>query len=686
MNPEELPTWTPFLKRALLFRDLSSEDLDKVAARLKPLSLPKGATLYTRGDAGDAFYLVTSGQVRLLSERGGREVITAFLGRGDALGELSLLTGEPRSVTVKLDTTSEFLVLSKKEFEEIVRENPTILIHLSRIIAQRLLHTTKTHAPAQPKSQQQLLVWASALEESARVLFMVHVALNLVEESRKRILLVDMTPNAGALAKAMGMRPVLTNESMFREQDLRDPGVLRNLVSEHPSGLSVMSLPPSVLGGRLYRGIFLLMNLLRDNNDFVLIAIGDQLGDVERSILEEADAWGVVGSTPRLDAFHKLESSLSTLGEGSRKVLRIWLGDLPPTETAWLRRSELFRVPWSQDLCSEYERGISAFSAMERFPHSMRALRRLARRFAGLSIGLAMGSGAALGYSLIGVLKGLRRANIEVDMVSGTSIGSLIAGYYALGMDIEAIEKIALGVDKAWVYENLFWDLTLPRAGIFGGVTLHRFIKSYFGDKEFHELEIPFACVATDIETGEGVVLREGRVADAIRASCGIPLLFAPYHHQGRFLVDGGLVDPVPVRVVSQMGADLLISINLTMPAAQRKSAVRERRSTAFSQLANLQAIKDLAISEALQAPNMLEILFQMIYTMEYEISQSRVGVADVVIQPELGAFSWTELHRAREIIEMGERAAEESVPKIKAMLPYFANYCVMPMKPWKAF
>src|SRR5208282_852779 len=100
MNPEEIPSWATFLKRTLLFRDLVPDQLWEVAARLKALSLPKGATLYSRGDPGDALYLITSGQVRLLGERSGQEFVIAFLGRGDALGEMSLMTGEPRSVTV----------------------------------------------------------------------------------------------------------------------------------------------------------------------------------------------------------------------------------------------------------------------------------------------------------------------------------------------------------------------------------------------------------------------------------------------------------------------------------------------------------------------------------------------------------------------------------------------------------
>lgn len=694
MNTEEIPEWIPFLKRSILFRDLVSEDLEKLARKLQPLSLPKGATLYSRGEPGNAFYLITSGQVRLLSERGGREVVTAFLGRGDALGEISLLTGEPRSVTVRLDTSAEFLVLAKKDFEEVVRDTPSILVQLSRMIAQRMLNTQDGStqaavAAAGATDRQELVMIVNALEAPARSLLTMHLALSMVDQTRRRVLLVDMSPDTGAVAKAMGLKPVLTSETMLREQDLRDPAVLRNLVSEHPSGLEVMSLPPSVLGGRLYRGIFLLMNLLRESHDYVLVAAGRDLGDVEKSILEEADQWVLMGSAATAGAFRALELEMSRAAPTPRRTVKVWVGPPETVSAHGLHREGAVTIPWSDELAAEFGRGVSPYQILEKHPKTRRGVDRLARRVARLSVGLAMGTGAALGYSLIGILQGLKKSGIEVDLVAGTSIGSLIAGFHALGMEPEEVASLATQVDKAWVYENLFWDLTLPRSGLFAGTTLHRFIRSYFGNREFHELELPFACVATDIETGEEVVLREGRVADAIRASCGIPLLFAPFHHEGRFLVDGGLVDPVPAKVASQMGADLLISINLTMPAGQRRTAVRERHDAAvLGRIADLQKLKDLTLPEALKAPTMFEILFQMIYTMEYEIAQSRVDLAHVVIHPDLSGFHWTEMHRAKDLIEMGERVAEESVPKIKALLPFFAGYCKLPVRkqPWKTY
>lgn len=681
MNPEEIPQWVPFLKRTLLFRDLSAEELERVAVRLQPLSLPKGSTLYSRGDAGDAFYLVTSGRVRLLADRSGREAVTAFLGRGDALGELSLLTGEPRSVTVRLDTTSEFLMLSKQDFEDVARQNPSILIHLSRIIAQRMLRSQRVTDPA-ASGRQQVLVLASALDGPLWPLFAVHLGVGLMEETRKRVLWLDMGPQCGAVAKALGMKPVLTSEAMLRESDLRNPEVLVHLTAEHPSGLRVMSLPPSVLGGRLYRGIFLLVNLLRDLHDFVLISIGGGPGDVEKSILEEADQWVLLGHPAGLHAFHKLEEELGRGSVGSKKRLSVWLGSGAQAQEDALPAEGLSVVPWPDELTVRYARGASPFQVLEGFPRSRRALRRLVRRLGGMSVGLAMGSGAALGYSLIGVLKGFKRAHIDVDLVAGTSIGALFGGFYAMGMEPEEIEVLAARVDKAWIYENLFWDLTVPRSGIFAGTTLLRFIRSYFGEREFRQMDLPFACVATDIETGEEVILRDGKVAEAIRASCGIPLIFSPFHHAGRYLVDGGLVDPVPVRAVSQLGADILLSVNLTLPASERKGPVRRRhqaRMQSLVELATLGSIKELALPPALRAPNMLEVLFQMIYTMEHQIARSRQDLVHVCVQPELSTFSWTELHRAREIIDAGERAAEQAIPKIKALLPYFSDTCKVP-------
>src|SRR5205807_901365 len=139
-----------------------------------------------------------------------------------------------------------------------------------------------------------------------------------------------------------------------------------------------------------------------------------------------------------------------------------------------------------------------------------------------------------------------------------------------------------------------------PHSGFLAGQTLSAFLRSVIGTTEFDQLLIPFAAVATDIRSGHEVVLTEGRVADAIRASTSLPIVFRPFLHKGRYLVDGGLVNPVPTSTVAKMGADVLISVNLTAKPSVRRGLGRFRRNVPL-----------------LRAPSMFEIFFKMIYTMQ---------------------------------------------------------------------
>ena len=676
MTPEEILSWEPFLKRIPLLAGLSSSEISRVASRMQLLSLPKGSTLYSQGDEGDALYIIASGQARKIAHDQGGETVIGFLGRGDTLGEIGLLTGERRTSTARLDTTCEFLKLLRKDFEEVLRENPSILLHLSRTISRRLVENAK--APQKVRTGgPQMIVLNAALSRGERLLFALHLSLRLMEQTRRRTLLVDMGPDAGAVVQALGLKPAIITEALLREVNLRDPAGIRALVQEHPSGLDILSLPAGNLGGRLYSGIYLFLNFLRDAHDLVLVNLGNELGDVERSVLAEADQAVLVGAEALRPQFRQMQSEIGALVD-QKKMLQVWLGEVDPEAPVFSFGAQQIALPWSEAVVDAFERTGSPHQALEAEPKAMQGLERLARKLGGIKVGLALGTGAALGHSMIGIMKVFKRERIPVDIIAGTSVGALVAGFIALGMEPEEIEEIALRIDKAWVYENLFWDMTLPRSGLFAGQSLLRFIHSYFGTKEFGDLEIPFACVATDIETGEEVVLREGHVAESIRASCGLPLIFKPLHLNGRYLVDGGLVNPVPTRVIAEMGADIILAVSLTMPAGERNVASKKKPhadpKSLFHLPVDLQSIKDFAMPDALKTPNMLEVFFQMIYTMEYEIAQSRTSPAHVVIHPDLAGFSWTELHRAKDLIAMGERIAQAYAPQIKALLPYFSE------------
>jgi NTE family protein len=352
-----------------------------------------------------------------------------------------------------------------------------------------------------------------------------------------------------------------------------------------------------------------------------------------------------------------------------------------PSETVWLTPDGVEdpsltappeqRVWWPVELVQEFVRTGSPYECVQSRPRANAEIERLARRLARLRVGLAMGAGSALGYALIGVLKVLEREHVPLDIVAGTSMGAIVGAYHAAGFSAADIEKEALKIDKAAIYETIFWDVAVPRSGLLSGTSLLRFFRSHLGYQEFKDLRVPFACTATDIETGEEVVLSKGHVAEAIRASMSIPLLFQPYPYGGRYLVDGGLVHPVPTRVLSRMGADVLLSVNLTLPAGERKP-LHDRQEDAADRLASLLPLK---------GPNVGDIFFKMVNTMQYQIARGQMDIAHVTIEPELRPFHWTEFHRAKELIEEGERACELALPKIKKYLPFFANYCRYPLK-----
>ena len=184
-------------------------------------------------------------------------------------------------------------------------------------------------------------------------------------------------------------------------------------------------------------------------------------------------------------------------------------------------------------------------------------------------IGLALGGGSARGWAHIGVIKALTEAGIHIDYVAGTSIGAVVGSVYASGR-IATLEDVALQLDWKKVVNLL--DIVFPKSGIIDGNKITEFIREQVKTKTIEELPLPFAAVSTDLATGREVVIREGDIIEAVRASVSVPGVFTPISRAGLFLLDGGLVNPVPVSVVREMGADFVIAVDLNHDIFSKKS------------------------------------------------------------------------------------------------------------------
>ena len=262
-------------------------------------------------------------------------------------------------------------------------------------------------------------------------------------------------------------------------------------------------------------------------------------------------------------------------------------------------------------------------------------------------IGLALGSGAARGLAHIGVLAVLEKEGIPVDMIAGTSTGAAIGALYAQGKDAGQIKELAL--DLSWKKLAPLVDPSLPKTGFIKGKKIKDLLALFIGgDTKFSDLKIPLACVATDIVTGEEVIIDQGLVLEAIRASISVPAIFTVVKWGGRYLVDGGLVNPVPVSVVKRMGADFVIAVNVMPDVTDRAHR---------------------ADKEGLKEPNIINIIMQSIYIGTHSLVKSSLEGANIVIEPRVAHIGAGDVLRAQECILQGELAAQSFVPEIKRKL-----------------
>jgi NTE family protein len=290
------------------------------------------------------------------------------------------------------------------------------------------------------------------------------------------------------------------------------------------------------------------------------------------------------------------------------------------------------------------------------------------------TLGLALGSGSARGWAHVGVLQALAEENIVPDLVAGCSMGAMIGASFAAGR-IEQLEIWALALKWKGVLGLL--DVGL-RGGLIKGDRLLDFFHGQCAAGQFSELLLPFAAVATDLASGEEIWLRNGKVSDAVRASCTVPGLFRPVLHNGRYLVDGSIVNPVPVSLCRAMGADVVIAVDLGSDrerrfVTNRVAPINSGRSRLFSALLPWRGngADTLTHRAAMPSPSMADTLLGAIDIMQEAIAQRRLAIEppDVLLSPRLGLIGPFEYHRAALAIAEGRNAVAQMLPAIRIAL-----------------
>ncbi|WP_200918325.1 patatin-like phospholipase family protein [Jeongeupia sp. HS-3] len=246
-------------------------------------------------------------------------------------------------------------------------------------------------------------------------------------------------------------------------------------------------------------------------------------------------------------------------------------------------------------------------------------------------VGLALGGGAAKGFAHIGVIKMLEANGIHVDTVAGTSAGSVVGGLYASGMDAFALQEKSFGLDEAQIR-----DVSLLRGGIIKGQKLQDFVNQLVGNRPIDKFTKPFGAVATELDTGKRTVFVRGNAGQAIRASSSIPGVFEPALISGKRYVDGGIVSPVPVDAARELGADLVIAVDISAKAGGK-------------------------------APSgLIGTVNQAVVIMGQKLGEQELARAEIVIRPKVGKIGPTDFDQKNQAILEGEKAALAAIPHIK--------------------
>lgn len=634
-----------FLRKAPLFASLSEEELLQVCRGLECKRIPRGTVICMEGEPGDAFYIIRAGAVLVYTACDGAERRLNELHRGDCFGEMALLTGEPRSATVRALLDVDLFVLPKSSFEGIIHEHPPVSMYLSRLLSHRLI---KAKSPLLEALSPFAYSVIGSEKKVGTTTFIREVAKILSSEVKKRVLVVDL--EGEGKRGAVGLtRICIPDSQLLDEIDSRYREFFCQCWFHHPSGYILFS-PPSFEIKRAipHFGIRLsfILGILREKFDYIIFDLPPILQPLSRRVLRLSDrVLYVVADTPEgIEGAKKKLMEIKKAAGDSPSVIQVGLSHL--ADTPRLRRfavKDMLEVPEMPEIWVEPQGSTAARDQAK----GIMGPRRVAREMGRVRIGLALGAGGARGWAHLGVLQALEEEGIPIDMIAGTSIGSLVGAVYAkTGSFKESYQLISSSFRSKGSARKTFFDYSfLPLRGFIKGNRALEMLRENLEGADFLGLRIPLAVVATDIATGEEVILDSDSVAAAVRASIAMPGVFEPLKLKGRWLVDGAVVNSVPANILIRRGMNYVIGVFLS-----------SRRSKAEW--------------NPIKGPYIINVLTRTYDIVRSQTSEILSELVNVAIYPAIDDFRWDDFHRVEELVGIGREATHSVMDRIKALLP----------------
>ena len=549
-----------------LFVGLGPTAVDEILALMHPRRFETGEFICREGEPGESLFLIQTGVAEVVIKGEGERALVARCRRGDLIGEMSLVTGEPRSASLVACVPTEALELRREVFLPLLSRYPVILSNLCRVLSRRLARTTERLVAGRRGEALALVAGPAGAG------FLPDVIEETRAASPRNVAAIDL--------------PHHDLERFLTELD--------NLLSTH--------------------GTVVTMTDLEHENFPLLLLYMDRVV----ALVTETEARRLATLVDkRSDNVQVVLLGAKTGAQGPVLGLHV-AGTLDPASRA--------NSAW------------------------------LGRHISRTKIGLALGAGGAKGYAHIGVLQALEEAGYVVDYVAGTSIGSMVGAWLAMGMTAAEIEATMRHVYSPENVDQLF---KLSSSGLSSGVDLqHRMCRETTLDRSFAELALPLVVMAADLIGREATAIREGPVWEALVASTTVAGFFPALEKEGQRLVDGVALIPVPSGAVSASGADITVSVNLmnreTMPAWPGKPAPPSRATR--------------------RGMGMLDTLLEVMDLAQLDASLRHAAEADVVISPRFGPSTWRDFHLADLFVTAGRAAAQEQLATLRSLVrPQFA-------------
>lgn len=656
------------LEEIPVFSSLTVPERKLIEKKARLIEYKRGDLVYSEGTPADAFFVVVSGRFRVFTHGRGDQTLLELY-RGDHFGETSLLTGKLHSASVEAKSDGLVLRLEKDDFLEIVNDIPAVSLYLSRSLGHRL---TKSEDESGRRREVKIAA-LYALEDSENIfqLWLDFVA-GLVKETKRKVILVDFVAPLPSIALQAFDREALPSFDIIRLEPRESD--IKSFLFSHPSGFCYLHVPIEKGQEKEEKKIGALLTHLTYRFDYLMLRLPSELNHMAFRALKQSDIAYVstAADAAKLGACAEILTEFQRSFGFGKTELKVLIPSQEGEEESALSYEERERILGHRIF------GLipSRKSQSDRY-HA--TLRFLAKELAGTLIGLALGSGAAYGLAHIGVLRVLEKENIAVDVIAGSSIGALVGGLWAAGYSSDELETLAHSIDRRRGFFKLlgFHDFSIAHRGFFKGHQVSRFMESYLGNKTFQDLKIPLKITAANLFTSEEVVFEAGRIVDAIRASISIPGIFRPHYHKGEYLIDGGVIDPLPVRVLSKMGVKKIIAVNVLLSPEDRQGRMQfheEKRQKELGQMMQRGFWSKLFANFLNRvydrySINIFNVIMHTIQFMEFEMAETWGKEADVLIHPVVAEGHWAEFYSPEKFIRAGEEKTREQLAEIKRLL-----------------